>query len=624
MSAVDQDAAQAPPDGARAAAHAAGAAVSADGSPAAEYTRRLAARRASLADADRTHRRLSGARLATFVGGIVIAWLALDRAALPAISLLVPVLVFVWLVMRHGRAQHERDRLRGAVRFYERGLARLDDRWPGSGTTRDDLVAPDHPYAADLDVFGHGSLFDLVCDARTQTGERLLARWLAEPADPSTVRERQAAVAELRPRLDLREELSASSAELRAEVAPDRLVAWGARPATLTGWIIPAIAALLSAITLTTLVLAMRPQAGIAPFIAAALLQTIFLLVVRTRMGAALQGVDRAGRELTMLRGILLRLDAESFTSPLLTRLTAELHEDGVAASQLIRGLQRRIELNDSGRNLFFLPASLLLLWPLQLACVIDRWRARHGAEIARWIEALAEIEALGSLAGYAYEHPNDVFPEIVADGAPHVEGTAIGHPLLLESRCVRNDLRLGREHAALIISGSNMSGKSTMLRAVGLNVVLALAGAPVRATSFRVSPLAIGASIRVNDSLLDGRSRFQAEVLRLKQIVDLARGPLPLLFLLDEILHGTNSHDRRIGSEAVIFHLLERGAIGLVTTHDLALAEIVARAPRPMDNVHFEDHVEDGEMRFDYQMRPGVVQKSNALALMRAAGLEV
>lgn len=593
-------------------------------SPAAEYEARLAARRASLALADAANRRTATARLLTFVAGLVVAWLALDRAVLPAITILVPVLAFVGLVLRHGRITHERDRCRGAVRYYERGLARLSDRWPGTGTTRVDFVPGDHPYAPDLDLFGHGSLFDLVCDTRTQTGERLLASWLAAPADPATVRARQAAVAELRPRLDLREELAASSAELRAEVAPDRLVAWGARPSTLTGWTVPAIAVVLSILTLATLAASLRPHASITPFILAAGLQTAFLLYVRERMDAALKGVDRAGRELTMLRLILLRLESESFASPLLVRLAGELRENGVEASRLIRGLQRRIELNDSGRNLLFLPVSLLLLWPVQLACVIDRWRARHGREIARWIAALAEIEALGSLAGYAYEHPSDVFPEIVEGGGPLLEATAIGHPLLLDARCVRNDLALGPDLAALVVSGSNMSGKSTMLRAVGLNVALALAGAPVRASRFRCTPLAVGASIRIADSLLDGRSHFQAEILRLKQITDLARGERPLLFLLDEILHGTNSHDRCIGSEAVIFHLLERGAIGLVTTHDLALAQITPRAPRPMANVHFEDHVEDGEMRFDYRMRDGVVQKSNALALMRAAGLEV
>jgi hypothetical protein len=591
-----------------------------------EYEARLAARRATLATAERRHRTLASVRLATFLAGVVVAWLALDRAAVPVATLAAPVALFAVLVLRHGRVRREREHARGAVRFYERGLHRLAETWPGTGPSRGDLVPADHPYAADLDVFGHGSLFDLICDARTQNGERTLAAWLAASAAPETVRARQEAVAELRPRLDLREDLAALGGEMRAEVAADRLVAWGGRAATLTGSAIPAAAALLSVVTLTTLVLAMRPDASITPFIVAAALQTAFFALVRERMAAALRGLDRAGRELTVLRGILLRLERERFATPLLRELAGRLATGGVPAARVIRGLELRLELNDSGRNLLFMPVALLLNWQVQLAAAIDRWRARHGGSIGRWIDALAELEALGSLAGWAFEHPDDPFPEVVecADAGPLLDAEGLGHPLLLEARCVRNDVRLGRELRALVVSGSNMSGKSTLLRAVGLNVVLALAGAPVRARRMRLSPLAIGASIRVADSLLDGRSRFQAEILRLKQITDLAHGAAPLLFLLDEILHGTNSHDRRIGSEAVVRRLLELGAIGLVTTHDLALAEIAERSPWPLANVHFEDHVEDGEMRFDYRMRPGVVTKSNALALMRAAGLEL
>jgi len=228
----------------------------------------------------------------------------------------------------------------------------------------------------------------------------------------------------------------------------------------------------------------------------------------------------------------------------------------------------------------------------------------------------------LSALAGYAYEHPGDPFPELSQDTC--FDGEALGHPLIPEARCVRNDLHLGGALCLLIVSGSNMSGKSTLLRTVGTNAVLALAGAPVRARRLRLSPLAVGASIRIQDSLQGGTSRFYAEITRLRQLMDQAQGPLRLLFLLDEILHGTNSHDRGIGAEAVVRGFVARGAIGLVTTHDLALARVAdALAPRAC-NVHFEDHLDDGKMTFDYRMRPGVVAKSNAVALMRAIGLEV
>jgi len=238
------------------------------------------------------------------------------------------------------------------------------------------------------------------------------------------------------------------------------------------------------------------------------------------------------------------------------------------------------------------------------------------------WLHAIGEFEALCCLAGYAYEHPSDPFPELAEEGV-RFEGVGLSHPMIPDSRAVPNDVSLGDSGRVWIVSGSNMSGKSTLLRTVGVNAVLAMAGAPVRAESLRISRVQIGASIRTLDSLLGGVSRFYAEVLRLRQIVEMADSG-PLLFLLDEILHGTNSHDRLIGAEAVVRTLVEKGAIGLVTTHDLALARIADDQTVRAKNVHFQDHLENGEMRFDYRLQSGVVTKSNALELMRSVGLDV
>ena len=281
----------------------------------------------------------------------------------------------------------------------------------------------------------------------------------------------------------------------------------------------------------------------------------------------------------------------------------------------------------EARRNQIFLPLSWLLGLGTQLAFAIERWRAEYGEALVGWVDTLGTLEAVVALSGYAYEHPEDPFPDVLDEGAVF-DSVGLGHPLLPAATNVRNDVSLvapstGEPPQALLVSGSNMSGKSTLLRSVGINVVLALAGAPVRATRLRVSRLRVGASIRVNDSLREGESRFYAEIARLRRIVDLARDAGPALFLLDEMLGGTNSHDRRIGAEAVIASLLDTGAVGLVTTHDLALAAIAERRPS-MENVHFEDRMEDGRMRFDYRMRPGVVTRSNAIELMRAVGLEV
>ena len=280
------------------------------------------------------------------------------------------------------------------------------------------------------------------------------------------------------------------------------------------------------------------------------------------------------------------------------------------------------MELLDSADHLAVRVIGPPLLWRHQAAMGIEAWRRVSGPDIGRWIAAIAELEAISSLASFAYEHPAAAFPEIVADGNCF-EARGLRHPLIGEAKCVANDVAIGGARRLLIVSGSNMSGKSTLLRSVGLNTVLAWAGAPVTATSLRVSPFAVGASIRIVDSLQDGKSRFYAEITRLRQIVE-AAGAGPTLFLLDELLSGTNSHDRKIGAEAVIRTLVERGAVGLVTTHDLALTRIQQEFGEAAVNVHFEDQLEDGRIRFDYRLKPGVVERSNALELMRIVGLPV
>jgi DNA mismatch repair ATPase MutS len=336
-----------------------------------------------------------------------------------------------------------------------------------------------------------------------------------------------------------------------------------------------------------------------------------------------LGGIGRPAQDLQTLSELFERLGRERFEAPRLAQLHARFSAGGQPAARPIARLRRWLEIHESKRNVFFAPLAFYLLWDLQLAAAIEGWRRRFGAAIDAWLAGLGELEALVSLATYAFENPADAFPVLV-DAGPLFEAQALGHPLIPESRSIRNDLRLDSERQMLVVTGSNMSGKSTLLRTVGINTVLALAGAPVRAASLRLSPLAVGASIRVLDSLQDGESRFYAEIKRIRQVMDLARGPMPVLFLMDEIFDGTNSAERRIGAEAVVRALLNFQAVGLVTSHDLALAEIAeSLAPRAA-NVHFEDHLEGDRIAFDYRLKPGPVRKGNALGLMRAVGLEV
>jgi len=353
------------------------------------------------------------------------------------------------------------------------------------------------------------------------------------------------------------------------------------------------------------------------------LLEAAFAALWRHEFHRALHGIDTPERDLALLSGVLARIECERFTSPRLVRLHEALLTAGVPPSRRIAQLRTLVSWLDATHNMMFAPIAFVLMLRPQLAIAIDRWHASFGGAVATWLEAVGDIEALAALATFAYERPDDPFPELVESG-PVYEADGLGHPLIPSTVGVRNDVSLGATAPhVIIVSGSNMSGKSTLLRSVGVSVVLALAGAPVTATRLRVSALSLGATLHIEDSLQAGHSRFFAEILRIRTIADAARGAVPLLFLLDEILHGTNSHDRRIGAEGIVRALVGLGAIGLVTTHDLALTELPVTLGSAV-NMHFEDRLEDGKMIFDYRMRPGVVEHSNALALMRAIGLDV
>ena len=592
--------------------------------PREEYTRRLAARRAALTNEQQRSRKIWFWRRAVFAIIAVMIILAFEQIV-PWWLIAAPVIAFIALMAIHQRIQASVARFERAVKFYERGVARLEDNWSGGGETGDRFADKSHPYSEDLDLFGKGSLFELLSTARTKAGEERLASWLLAPAPIPEILARQQSVAEFRPRLDLREDLALLGAEVNAGAHPEELVAWAARPPVFTArqtqWL--QLAALLiglfSAVAIVMwLGFGYRKTAMIALMV-----EATFLFLHRAQIGCVVAEVERPGRELTLLAEILGRLEQEQFASPRLVKLRRALDTGGLPPSRQIARLGRLVQILDSLKNQFFAPIAFVLLVPAQLALAIERWRQHAGAKIPRWLDAVAEIEALSSLASYAYEHPRDPFPELI-EGEVCFDGESLGHPLIAESRSVRNDVRLGAAPRALIVSGSNMSGKSTLMRTVGTNVILAQAGAPVRARRLRLSPLATGASIHILDSLQTGASRFYAEITRLRQIVELTKGELPLLFLLDEILSGTNSHDRLIGAEAVVKGLVERGAIGIVTTHDLALTRIVETLNGRAANVHFEDHLENGRMVFDYKMLPGVVRRSNALELMRSVGLEV
>jgi len=544
-------------------------------------------------------------------GQLGVGWLAL------------PVVLFIGISIIHDRVTRAWQRATRAVEFYEQGLARLEDRWAGNGKSGERFLDTSHPYALDLDLFGNGSLFELLCTAQTSAGQETLAAWLLQPARGSEIEARQRAVAELCPRLDLREEIAQLGADVPEGTDLHGLADWGAAPPVMLRPGIRVLASVLGGAAVVTLIGWGFLHWSGSPFMVVVFLEVLFAVTFRARVAKVINPVEQRGPDLLLLAGLLNWMERERFTASKLLELQQILVLAGVPPSMRLARLARLLDWLDARRNGFFAPFAALLLWTTQMAFAVERWRARTGPAIGLWVQLVGEFEALSSLATYAYENASDPFPEIAADG-PCFRAEAVGHPLLPRKTCVMNDVNLGGDLRLLVISGSNMSGKSTLLRTVGVNTVLALAGAPVRARRLLLSPAAVGATLRIQDSLREGKSRFYAELVRVRQLVDLARGPLPLLFLLDELFQGTNSHDRRLGAEAVVSGLVKAGAIGLITTHDLALTHIAEHLGPCGTNVHFEDHFENGSMTFDYRMRAGVVQKSNALALMRAVGLDV
>ncbi len=591
-------------------------------SPHTLYAERFEEAAAQVRNLTRRERNLSAARLSVFAGGVLVPLLAFDTQWYSPWWTALPALIFASLVVVHDRCIRLRKRAQRIRRFFETGILRLEGRWAGQGVQGERFLDPHHPFAADLDLFGPGSLFEFLCTARTSAGEDILAQWLLHPSSPDEIRRRQVAVAELRSRLELRLDLALLADETRAEIDPGRLARWAAAVPVLAPESPRLAAVALVASTLLSGVWLALGHSG-WPLVISLLVQALFALLLRNRVVSIIRDASAPDRNLALFACLLGRMEQESFTSPYLQDLSERLRTQGEPPSHRIARLHRLVHLLDARRNQVFAPFSGLLLWGTQCALAIENWRQQSGSVIAHWLQAVAEMEALCSLSGYAFEHPGDPFPEVKDDGS-ELTVRGIGHPLIDPSVCVRNDLQLGSPTRVLVVSGSNMSGKSTLLRSVGTNVVLAFAGAPVRAEAMTLSPLALGASIRTHDSLQEGTSRFYAEIKRLRQIMDLATGEKTLLFLLDEILHGTNSHDRGIGAEAIVRGFLRRGAIGLVTTHDLALTRVAEVLAPETGNVHFEDQMHEGTMCFDYRMRPGVVTHSNALALMRAVGLEV
>lgn len=601
-----------------------------------EYESRLKARQESLARLAASDDRLANVRTLAFLLAAGTVWMALGSWQSSWLWLLPPAAGFLVAVICHASVRRRIRDMERAIGHYQQRLDQLEGKRSSDAATGAAFLEPEHPYAADLDLFGQGSLFQLLASPITTHGAQTLADWLApgpHQALPSAddAGRRQQAVAALAEQLDLRERLAVIGATPMPAGDVEQLDRWLSRPDGFTApWVRPtatglgllglaALGVWLATGTMSWLLLVAGAEWG-------------FLQMLRGPWNSIKQHSERAADELNRIVQVIRALESAPAEGELLRQLHAALAGELRPASATIQRLERLVgHFQSMRRNLMIAPLAFISLMNVQQACAIDRWRAAHGPRVDDWLAAVGQLEALLAFSYLHYENPSYSFPQLSddsSDGSPHFSAQQLAHPLLPADEVVANDVELSDSCRMLLVSGSNMSGKSTLMRSVGVNAVLAWAGAPVCAQRLSISRLQVAAAMRVQDSLQAGTSHFFAELKRIRMVIELAErgerfGP-PVLFLLDEVLHGTNSHDRLAGARGVIRSLLSFGSIGLVTTHDLALCDLADEVPQPIRNIHFRDEWIDGKMVFHYQMHDGPVPKSNALSLMRLLGIDV
>ncbi len=583
----------------------------------------------------RTSRVISGFRLVTFVGAAALAFLR-GFGYLPlwvwwvAAGLAV---AFVALVVWHARIDRIERRVAAAIDFHRWAILRIDGKFAEYPSRGERHRSDEHPYAADLDLFGEASLFQLLDSTHTRRGEDTLARWLTEAGALAEVAERQAAVRELSPRAQAREDLAVLGALIRADKPdPAPLLAWAESPPVVSALPLARLAAfVMPSLLVLTFILS---QLGIVPsrvVFFVALGQWLYALSLLPKVEPIASAVSAREGALVPYRSMLELMARERFETPLLQRLQEKIgaaKESARTAPDEIGKLSAIAGFLDARHNeVFRFFIGPLFLWDLHCVLALERWQMRAGRRVRSWLEAIGEFEALASLAGFAHDQRGTNWPILGETTAFRARG--LGHPLIDARVRVTNDVSLRGSGTALLVTGSNMSGKSTLLRSMGTNAVLAMAGAPVVADELVMAPVELRTSMWARDSLAKGVSHFYAELEKLKRVVDGIEAGRPLFFLLDEILQGTNSRERVIGARSVLRHLLERGAMGVISTHDVGLLDLGPGLDARVDKVHFEEQVSESEngksaMSFDYKLRPGVVRSTNALRLMRRVGIDV
>ncbi len=565
-------------------------------------------------------------RLVCFLAGIFLVWLTWSTGIIPiTIVVIVILLVFLALVSEDLSNQKAIDHTELLVNINQQELLYLQHQFAHHKDGHE-FYNDDHPYAGDLDIFGRASLYQYINRTNSEQGNEFMAKWLLHPAPPTLIEKRQKAIHELSQKPEWRQELQAISSESPVTIHAEKTVEHWLEEKNqfihrnlwqVTRFIVPFFA-------VATVV---AYSIDLVSYPAFMLLLAFFFVIasfITKKVYPAYGKLNKITKEIDTLAKSIAFIERSDMHDQLLNELKNDLGAGITTASHSIHKLNKILNRFDYRLNpLVFIPLNTLFLWDLQQVLQLEKWKEENNGKVNHWFHTLAELEALSSLGTLAFNHPLWCFPELNTV-QPEFTATGLGHPLIDPKKSVANNYSTTGLAQISIITGSNMAGKSTFLRSVGVNMVLAAMGAPVCATKLVLSPLKVMSSMRVKDNLEESTSTFYAELKKLKSIIDAVKKQEPVFILLDEILRGTNSHDRHTGSKSLIRQLIHEKASGIIATHDLELASLENEFPASIHNFHFDVQIEGEELFFDYTLKTGICQSFNAAILMKKIGIEL
>ncbi len=569
---------------------------------------------------------LSWLRLFSFLATIATGWLLWPEGLIPALAGIIAGLVFFFIFVTRDldnkAALENNTRLLEICKNEQLALNHQYYQFPDGVTYMD----PQHPYANDLDLFGHASLYQYINRTQSEQAGQVLANWLLEPSSPDTITERQKAVEALSVMPAWNEQLQSYGAAKKITFAAERNISqWMDEKNILlshTGWALTRF--LFPAASLSFLLLYLFDVIHQSLFLPGLIIFLAIALAITKKLMSSWIKLGKISEELESFADSIRHIETAEFKNELLNKHKASYSNSiGKKASEQIKALKKIMDRLDYRLNpVVFIPLSIFLCWDLQQVFALEKWKSANKAGIQHWFASLAELESIASLGRLRFNHPEWVFPSI--ETSTTFIGNSLGHPLIPAGKRVNNSFSTHGDGIINLVTGSNMAGKSTFLRCCGINIVLAMAGAPVCATSLRLSPIRVMSSMRISDNLEESTSTFYAELKKLKAIIDAVNKKEKVFLLLDEILRGTNSGDRHTGSKALIKQLIARQATGIVATHDLELAKMKDEYPQQLFNYHFDVQIANEELYFDYTLKEGVCQSMNASLLMKKIGINI